>query len=181
MARFVALLRGINVGGNKKVPMAALRTLCEGLGWTDVQTYVQSGNVVFVAKGNPAQLAAALAGAIEQHFGFPVPVLVRTAAAWRTLAATPAFADAAAERPQLLHVACVAAPVPQDAVARLLPYCKDGERVAVAATGATLWLDYAGGVARSKLAPAVLDRVCGAVVTARNWNTVQALAAMLKP
>lgn len=179
MAKFVALLRGINVGGNKRVPMAELRLLCEGLGWADVRTHVQSGNVVFAAGGAAAKLAAGLSRAIEARFGFVVPVLVRSAADWRALATKPGFADAAAERPNLLHVACVAGPVPKEVVAGLAPYCKAGERVAVAAKGAALWIDFPDGVARSKLTPAVLDRVCGAVVTARNWNTVQAIAELL--
>ena len=67
--------------------------------------------------------------------------------------------------------------VPQDAARLLQPYCAGGERVAV--RGDALWIDYASGVARSKLTPAVLDRAVGSPVTARNWNTVQALARML--
>jgi uncharacterized protein (DUF1697 family) len=80
MARYIALLRGINVGGNKKVPMAQLRALVEGLGFTDVETLLQSGNVVFTskAKKKPALLEKQLEQAIEAEFGFDVSVLVRT-------------------------------------------------------------------------------------------------------
>ena len=79
----VALLRGINVGGNKKVPMAELRALGEKLGWRQVATYIQSGNVVFAGGGGAAAAERALEQAIEKRFGFPVPVVVRTAAQWR--------------------------------------------------------------------------------------------------
>ena len=102
---FIALLRGINVGGRNKLPMAELRALAEGLGWTDVRTYIQSGNVVFRAEAmttaldarpatdvRPASAAEAEQGAysrleseledaIQERFGFSVPALVRSAAA----------------------------------------------------------------------------------------------------
>jgi uncharacterized protein (DUF1697 family) len=174
----VALLRGVNVGGNKKVPMAALRELAAGLGWHDVATYVNSGNVVFAAHGAAAQCAAQLAAAIEQRFGLAVPVVVRDAEAWSRYAGGSAFADAEAARPAALHLALAQAAPPKDVARALAPYCRAGERVAV--RGDALWLDFAGGVARSKLTPAVLDRAVGAPVTARNWRTVQAIAALLR-
>lgn len=174
--QWLALLRGINVGGNKKVPMATLRGLAEGLGWTAVQTYIQSGNLVFRAKGKPATLAAALEQAIEGEFGFEVPVIVCGAAAWTGFAAGSPFPEAEAARPNLLHLALAKVAVPAAAAAGLSPYCKAGERLVV--REGALWIDFAEGVARSKLAPAVLDRVVGGTVTARNWRTVQALAAL---
>src|SRR5688572_24083746 len=79
MARYIALLRGINVGGNKKVPMAQLRELMEGLGYTDVATLLQSGNAVFTSKEkNPARVATQLEAAIAREFGFEVAVVIRT-------------------------------------------------------------------------------------------------------
>lgn len=75
MAKYVALLRGINVGGNNRVPMAELRVVCESLGYQDVQTYINSGNVLFVSATKPE--GATLERAIEKQFGFPVPTLVR--------------------------------------------------------------------------------------------------------
>ena len=174
----IALLRGINVGGHKKVPMADLRALCAALGWRDVATYIQSGNVVFAARGAPAALAAALQRAIEQRFAFAVPVIVRTAAEWLLLCDGAPFGDAAAARPNLLHAALAMSPAQASAAAALQPYCGAGERVAV--HRGNLWIDYCSGVARSKLTPAVLDRAVGAPVTARNWRTVQQLATMAR-
>ncbi len=173
----VALLRGVNVGGNKKVPMAALRALAAKLGWRRVATYINSGNLVFAASDVPAVLEAKLAAAIEKHFGFGVPVIVRSGADWRRYAAASAFADAEAARPNHLLLALAGAPLPGTVVKDLLAYCRAGERVAV--RGDALWIDFAGGVGTSKLTPAVLDRAAGAPVTARNWRTVQALAQML--
>jgi uncharacterized protein (DUF1697 family) len=178
-ATWIALLRGVNVGGHKRVPMAELRALAAGLGWSDAQTYVQSGNLVFRSDGKAASLAAALVEELHSHFGFEVPVAVCSREDWRRHSAGGVFPDAEAERPKALHLGLVAgsgAKVTQKAVAALAPYCKSGERVAVSA--GALWIDFLGGVAKTKLTPAVLDRVVGAPVTLRNWNTVGALAAL---
>src|SRR3954468_14393721 len=79
MIRYVALLRGINVGGNKKVPMARLRELLQGLGYTEVATLLQSGNAVFTSKEkSPAKVVKQLEAAIAEEFGFEVSVVVRT-------------------------------------------------------------------------------------------------------
>ena len=177
---FVALLRGVNVGGHKKVPMAALRELAEALGWSEPATYVQSGNLVFGASGKAEALAAALGAALQDRFGFEVPVAVRRAADWGKIAAGGAFPDAEAERPKALHVGVTAgsAVTPTAAmVAALAPYCTRGERIAT--RPGALWVDFADGLAQTKLSPAVLDRVLGKPVTMRNWNTVTALGDML--
>ena len=79
MGRMVALLRAVNVGG-RKLPMAELRALCAELGWEDVATYIQSGNVVFAAGGKAAAIEAALEDAIRSVSAIDVPVIVRTAA-----------------------------------------------------------------------------------------------------
>ncbi len=174
----VALLRGINVGGNKRVPMAELRELAVGLGWQQVATYIQSGNVVFCAAGKAAALEQRLEQAIEQHFGFPVPVVVRTGAEWLECAARSPFASAATERPNLLHLG-VSKQAPKSGAAQAIEaYCKNGERIEI--RGDACWIDFAEGVARSKVTPAVLDRLVGSTVTLRNWNTVQELAAMVR-
>src|SRR4051795_13619494 len=99
MARFVALLRGINVGGHRKVPMARLREVLEAAGFEDVATYVQSGNVVLTA---PARRAAARVGrdieaAIEAGFGFPVDVVVRTRDAHGELVAEDPLGEVATD------------------------------------------------------------------------------------
>jgi len=78
MARHVALLRGINVGGKRKVPMADLRDAFETLGYGDVQSYIQSGNVLFSGTGGRSALEDTIEQALETRFGFPVVVVVRT-------------------------------------------------------------------------------------------------------
>jgi len=180
MKHWVALLRGINVGaagkGRKRVPMAELRELAEGLGWQQVQTYIQSGNLVFASKGTAGKLAAALEGAIRDHFDFDVPVVVVAHGDLERHEADGPFADVADERPNLVHIGFTAKRPGRGVAAELEPYCQNGERVAV--QGAVLWVDYANGVARSKLTPAVLDRAVGASITFRNVKTLRAVQAM---
>ncbi|HEX2659696.1 MAG TPA: DUF1697 domain-containing protein [Polyangia bacterium] len=174
---FVALLRGINVGGNKRVPMAELRALAEGLGWRQVATFIQSGNLVFVSDGSSAALEADLERELARHFGFPVEVIVRGAAAWRRYAAGTPFSDAQEARPQRVLLGLSKRPPTPDAAERLKGYCKAGERIELADDA--IWIDFAAGIGKSKLSPAVLDRAVGSTVTARNWTTVQALATLL--
>ncbi|MBL8735288.1 MAG: DUF1697 domain-containing protein [Planctomycetes bacterium] len=175
--RFVALLRGVNVGGRNKLPMAELRAVAERLGWRDVATYVQSGNLVFTATGSCDGLADRLANALAEHGDLQVPVVVLSAKAWRTAATSPPFADAAAERPNLLHLAFARTSPGKPVPGALQPYCTAGERVALHA--GALAIDFASGVARAKLTTAVLDRAVGSPVTARNWNSVLAIAKLL--
>lgn len=174
----VVLLRGINVGGRRKVPMAELKELAVGLGVESPQTYIASGNLIGDSSESPQALETAFESVLSDHFGFEVPVIVRTAERWWELAEGSAFPDAEAERPKLLHVGLSKA-MPQAGATELLEEkAGDGERIALLADG--LWIDYAEGVARSKLTPAVLDRAVGSTVTCRNWLTVQKLASLLR-
>jgi uncharacterized protein (DUF1697 family) len=174
---FVALLRGVNVGGNKRVPMRELCALAGELGFDCVRSYVQSGNLVFRTALAAGQLEARLEAGIERHFGFAVGVIVRTAAEWAEYSKKNPFRDAETERPHLLHLALSKHEPKAGAVKALAAYAKAGERVELARGG--LWIDFASGVARSKLTPAVLDRLVGSTVTARNFRTVQKLAELL--
>lgn len=172
--RVVALLRGVNVGGNKKVPMADLRALAAKLGFCDVATYVQSGNLIGTVDGEVDAVATQLERAIAAKFGFEVPVVVRAGGDFvRDLAACPF----AANEPKRVHVGYCRTPVPASLAKDVAAYCKAGERIAVC--DGVLWADYAGGVADSKLTSAVLDRAVGGIVTLRNLNSARAIAALL--
>lgn len=172
----IALLRGINVGGNKRVPMAELCRLALEAGCSSVQHYIQSGNLLVMTALEPAALEARLESAIVEHFGFSVAVIARTLDAWRKYAVRSPFPDAESERPHLLHLGLTKRPPKSGAVVALGPYAKAGERVDL--TGDALWIDFRAGVARSKLSPVVLDRALGSTVTARNHRTVQKLLEM---
>jgi uncharacterized protein (DUF1697 family) len=167
---FIALLRGINVTGRNKVPMEKLRSLCAGLGWKEVQTYIQSGNVVFQANGAAAKLEAAIEAAIERELGLSIATLVRAAVDWPAYVRGNPFPEASEKEPNLVMLALSKSPPRADAVEKLQERAECGERIVQ--VGDALWLHFGGGVGRSKLSPAVLDRSAGSPVTMRNWRTV---------
>lgn len=175
--RMLALLRGINVGGKNKVPMEDLRSIATALGFTDVSTYIQSGNLVFSSTLGASECEAALEEAIAAKFTLKIPVIVRTREQWVRYAKGSPFGDAERERPNILHIAVSKSPLAKGATEALARFTAAGERVE--ALEDALWIDFNEGVGRSKLTPAVLDRAAGSPVTARNWNSVVKLAALL--
>ncbi len=175
---YAALLRGINVGGSKKVPMADLRTLMEGIGHGSVRTYLQSGQAVFAAgHGDEDSLAAELAEAVERHFGFSVDVIVRDHAYLKAVVDACPFPAAELEARQL-HVTYFSAPVDEerfaeiDRAAHLPEEFRLGDRA--------LYLYAPDGLGRSKLAERLSKpRVNkGLIATTRNWNTVVKLVEL---
>lgn len=177
MTTLLALLRGINVSGHRKVPMAELRELATGIGLVDVETHIQSGNLIGDCTTKAALVAAQLEQAIERHFGFFVDVVVRSRKQWDGYVAANPFAAASKAAPNHVMLALSKGTLAADAAVLLQQKATAGEQVQLA--GGALWIHYAGGVAKSKLTPALFNRCAGSPVTARNWNTVQRLAAML--
>ncbi|MEU0783609.1 DUF1697 domain-containing protein [Streptomyces sp. NPDC006173] len=170
--KYAALLRGINVGGAKKVPMAELRTLMEGLGHGDVRTYLQSGNAAFSsAHGDEESLAAELSTAIEQRFGFGVGVLVRDHRYLKAVREACPFPAAELEAKQL-HVTYFSDPVDAERFASVEPAAFLPEEFRLG--DRALYLYAPDGLGRSKLGE-VLARprmLKGVLATTRNWNTV---------
>lgn len=175
--RYVALLRAINVGGTAKLPMAALREICTEIGWRDVATYIQSGNVVFEADGEAAALERALEEAVERRFGFARPVIVRSREAWRVYAAGSLFPEAEQDQANRLMLCLAKQPMAPGAGEALQARATAGEQVRQ--RGDALWVLYPEGAGTSKLTPSLFDKAAGSPVTARNWRTVTALQAML--
>ena len=174
MPTHISLLRGINVGGNKKIRMAELKALYESLGFSNVSTYVQSGNVVFDADSvdTPA-LIARIEAAIAERFGFDVAVLLRTADDLRRILDGNPFPGV---EPAKLHALFLAA-APAPAVAETLAVpTVDGEEWRL--TGQELYLHYPNGSGRSKMTGAFFERKLGMAASARNWNSVNALYAL---
>lgn len=172
--RHVALLRGINIGGRNKVPMAELRTLASELGWTGVATYINSGNVVFTSPKPDADLAAELTAGIAERFGAAIGVVVAGRDLVRRAAEEHPFADG---DPKRVHVGFSSVPVSDAVLARLREVATGSERVD--ADGTLLWLDFADGVAGSKLGVRLTTALKPGFVTARNLQTVRTLLAML--
>jgi uncharacterized protein (DUF1697 family) len=173
---YIALLRGINVSGRNKIPMSELRSLCAELGWRDVQSYIQSGNLVFRAGAAPDKLETELEQAIKRHFGLSISIIVRAAADWPAYVAGNPFPQPSETEPKAVMLALSKAPPNADSAEKLRERAADCERVVQ--VGDALWLHYGGGMARTKLSPALLDRLVGSPVTARNWRTVLTLLEM---
>jgi uncharacterized protein (DUF1697 family) len=166
MAIYVALLRAINVGGTGSLPMAELKAICESLGFADVATYIQSGNVVFRAKAPESDIQTKLEAALAERMGKPPGVLLRSASEMQALADGSPFADA---KPNQLLITFL----PERPAADMLDglVAPGGEEVAV--VGREIYIHYPDGVGRSKLKLPGL-----AAGTARNLNTVRRLAGM---
>ena len=176
MTFYIGLLRGINVGGNKMVAMAELREMVTALGFSDVKTLLQSGNVVFRGPAKAtARLESQLEAALEKRFGMHVDFHVRTAEEWRAIVgANPFHAEAKADPGHLL-LTCFKAPL-DTANVEALRVAIPG-RETLHADGRQLYMVFPDGVGTSK-APVLADKKLGARGTARNWNTVLKLAAL---
>jgi len=175
VAVHVALLRGINLAGKRRVGMAQLRELLTERGYEDVRTHLQSGNVVLRAPARAVRLERDLAEAIEAQFGFAVPVIVRSAAQLDSVIADEPFGDAVTE-PKLYQVSFLAGPAPAGTEQRLQALAAGAERVTV--HGAEIYAWHPDGIGRSKLATALGLRTIGVVTTTRNFRTVRALAEL---
>lgn len=179
MTTWVALLRGINVGGRNRVAMQDLRRLCERLGLEEVRTLIQSGNLVFHSASRDA---GALERRLEQEtakrLGVTPAYFLRTADEWAALVKKNPFPEEAARDPgHLLAVLMRQAPKP-GAVDALRAAIVGRERVE--ARGREAYFVYPDGAGRSKLTPSLIEKHLGGAGTARNWNTVLKLLALTR-
>jgi uncharacterized protein (DUF1697 family) len=184
MARYVALLRGINVGGHAKVAMADLRALIADAGHTDIATYIQSGNAVFsdakpagrsakARAARDADLEADLEGRLASELGLDIVVMVRSQAELTAVLDANPFATGEAERTYVMFAKeTPAADLGGLDLARFAP-----EEVAV--RDRQLYLRYPNGLGNAKLTTARLEKAAGTPGTARNWRTTLKLAEML--
>jgi uncharacterized protein (DUF1697 family) len=175
MNTYIALLRGINVGGNNKLPMRDLVSLLEGLGLQHVKTYIQSGNVVFQSEqADPAQLSQAITAAIRQSHGFAPYVLILDMQELQAAVTANPFPEGEAE-PKSLHLFFMdARPKAFDAGA-LDRLKAANERYQV--IDKVFYLHAPDGIGRSKLAENA-GKGWGVNMTARNWRTVNEVMAL---
>lgn len=173
----IALLRAVNVGGHGKIKMDVLRSICESLGHQSPCTYLQSGNVVFKTRETALpRIAARLADAIEAELGFRPDVILRTPADLRAVIAANPFAGRDGILPNRLLVTFLAADPGKEARDKVTAISGIPEEIH--ALGRELYIYYPDGAGKSKLSPALLDRILKTPGTARNWNTVTALLEM---
>jgi len=167
----------VNVGGHKLVKMDALRTLCGSLGCQDVQTYVQSGNVVFRTKERDlSRLTKRIVDGIERCAGFRPEVMLRTRAEMSSVVARNPFAKRSGIEPGKLLVYFMAGEPSKEARELAVKIKADPEELRI--DGRELYIYYPDGAGRAKLSPALLERTLKVAGTGRNWNTVTKLLEM---
>jgi uncharacterized protein (DUF1697 family) len=189
MATHVALLRGINVGGRNKVPMADLREVVTSLGHTGVTTYIQTGNVFFTAAGtSTGELASSLESAITDAFGIWSSVVVLSRDELAKVLGDNPYPDEA--NPKLVHVVFLSAALPRDLLDRIAAAqsaaAAKGSRDTATAVGHALFLHTPDGFGTSELAQAVFriitppakQKNAGLAATARNWTTATKLLSL---
>lgn len=172
MARQIALLRGINLGPSRRVSMPELRESLTGLGYGDVRTLLQSGNVVLESDAPPDRLASELEEAIASALGVRSAVVVRTRDELADVMARDPFGALITE-PKRYQVTFLAADAEPGMAERAQEVALPSERVVV--DGREIYAWHPDGLARSKLAALLADKRLGVTATARNWNTVTKL------
>jgi uncharacterized protein (DUF1697 family) len=175
MARQIALLRGINLGSNRRVAMGRLRELIAELGYGDVRTYLQSGNVVLTSPAPPERLQRELEELIAREVGLETRVLVRTRDELADVIERDPLAGVA-DNPKRYQVSFLSAEPDPEVVRELGRVDVAPERFVV--SGREIYAWHPDGIQRSKLVAALSDKRLGVTATARNWNTVTKLLAL---
>jgi uncharacterized protein (DUF1697 family) len=172
-----ALLQGVNLAGNRRVPMPELRQRLEALGYEHVGTYVASGNVVLSSTAPPPELERQLTRQISEWLGVGVPVLVRTHAELVGVVERDPLGRFV-DNPARYQVSFLSAPPASDVVRELEQADVEPERVAV--HGREIYAWHPNGIGRSKLASLLTAKRLGVAVTARNWKTVSKLVELTR-
>ncbi len=178
----IALLRGINVGGHNKIKMEELRQLFETLGFSRVQTYIQSGNVLFESHESEQSLIKRIEGEIEKVFGFSINVVIRTASELECISENCPFTEEAVAEAKItsegesLYVSLLQDKPSQDGIDRLSAYKSDDDEFLIA--GREVYLLFRRGVRNAKLANN-LQRL-EVPSTMRNWKTINKLSLLAK-
>ncbi len=179
MPVYISLLRGINVGGNKIIKMADLKKLYESLGFSQITTLLQSGNVVFSSDAAPMpELAQKIEAAIVAAYGFDSKIILRTPEQWHTVIAQHPFSAEQMQDPSKVLVVFLQA-MPNDAahVNGVIASYAGNEQITL--RGDTLYVYYPDGMGKSKLDNTFIEKKLKLIGTARNWNTIQKLRALV--
>jgi uncharacterized protein (DUF1697 family) len=174
---YLALLRGINVGGKNKLPMKDLTGMFAAAGCADVRSYIQSGNVLFKATPTlAAQLPTAIAARITERFGYQTPVVLRTAVELADIVAGNPFLEQGGDE-DALHVLFLSS-LPTPGLIRTLDPGRSPPDAFIV-KGREVYLQLPNGVARSKLTNAYFDSRLKTTSTGRNWRTVNKLLELM--
>lgn len=177
MPVYIALLRGINIGPHKRMKMEKLRASCERLGFAEVKTYIQSGNVIFKApKLSPAALSKKLGECIVKDFGFSAEVISRGREEMKSVIDDNPFIKDRGIDLSKLHVLFLLEPASSAALKKLRELTLAPDRTH--SSGKEIYFYFPNGVSGSSLWKHPLDRVTGVAGTMRNWKTVRTLYQM---
>lgn len=175
--RVAAFLKGINVGGNKKIDMEGLRRLISAVGCGEVRTHLQSGNVVFTCEsGDVSSLAPRIEKAIESEYGFGSAVILRTAKELSSALKGDPLSNVA-DNPSRHLIGFLAGPPKASAVKEAESASTDTDLVRVLGRHLYMWCP--AGISASPLFKVNFDRVLGTTVTTRNWKTTSRVAQLL--
>ena len=172
MATYVAFLRGVNLGPNNKISMPALRTMAEDLGYSNVATYINSGNLIISSPKKVAAVEREISDAIKKTFGRPIDVTVRTSAQLRKILAENPYPDG---NPSQVTVAFLIKPPAKDAKDKVAAVAADYEPFTFA--GQQVYVNYTQGLGRSKLAEK-FSAIIGVSSTIRTIRTVEKVLAL---
>ncbi len=167
---YIAILRGINVSGSKKLPMAELRTLLSNLNFSDVTTYIQSGNVVFTSKDKDQEkLGSQISEAIKKQYDYEVPVLVKTIKQWKKAMANNPFTEEDISKQAITFLATI----PIETTIEI-----DSKNDQFKIIDSEVYLYFPNGFGRSKLTNNLFERKLKTQATTRNWRTINKLLEM---
>src|SRR5436189_2321021 len=178
MPAYIAMLRGINVSGQKVIKMDHLRELCTGLGFRNVETYVQSGNIVFqTATENPAALSKRIGETILESFGFDTAVIIRRSEEMRNVIAKNPFLKEKSIDSSKLHVTFLSETAQKGSEKKLETLATNPDRFYPASH--EIYLYCPGGYGRTRLSNNAIEKALSVEATTRNWKTTNALFEMV--
>jgi uncharacterized protein (DUF1697 family) len=179
MPTIISLLRGINVGGHKKIKMADLRDLYAELGFENTKTLLQSGNAVFQTDmSDLAKIQDRIETGIQEHFGFQVDVILRTPEDIQAILSDHPFSDEQISDPGKISFVYLASE-PSEASIDDLKFHNMGDEI-IHGKGRELYIFYTDGKGKSKLDNSRIERALEIKATARNWNTTQKIMKLVE-
>jgi uncharacterized protein (DUF1697 family) len=175
---YIALLRGINVSGHKKIKMTDLKALFEELGFSNVRTYIQSGNVVFESN-SVTDLESKIAGKIREQYGFEVSVICRTAAEIESVINRNPYAEMVDFAPEKLYLTFLAEVPQPDKLEAIKAFTFEPEQYTI--SGQEVYVYCQNGYGNTKLENLFFEKKLKVTATTRNWRTVNKLVDMSQP
>ena len=179
MAKYISFLRGINVGGHKKIKMDQLKVCYKSLGFKNVITYIQSGNVIFeVDETDPSKLENLIENKIEQTFGFSVTALIRTKIEFKRILENNPFLRKRKEDIIKLNVTFLSETPSENSLEPIEKFRDKSEELLLA--GKEIYLFFSNGLGRTKLSNTLMEKKLKVMTTTRNWKTVNKLYELVK-